>query len=104
MARIRCRDHTIEVRELALNELGNQFDLTEREANLPCSDVDGDRLVAVVQQALHFEHGLAWHDDFVARLDALGPRLPWRCWAKRWPSVATARKRPGSNTSNMPLR
>src|SRR5690606_4265929 len=60
-----------EVGELALDQLGDEFDVAEAETDLARGHVDADRLVAFGQQTLHFKYRLTRHDDVVLVLDAL---------------------------------
>ena len=95
-------NHAREIRKLAFDQLGHQLDVAETETDLARRHVQRHRLVGVLEQALHFQHRLARHDDLMALGDAVGLGGAVR------QAVAVggygARTRPGSNTSSMPLR
>src|SRR5690606_27016380 len=56
--------------ELAFHEFGDQFDFAEAETNLGGRNVDLHGVFGIGQQTLHFQHGLARHDDVVTLLNA----------------------------------
>src|SRR5262249_26296225 len=57
------RNHTAVVREGAVDELGRENHVAEREANLARRQFHGDLGLVVLDQALDLADGLARHDD-----------------------------------------
>ena len=53
------------VGEFAFHQLGDELHLAKAKARLVVGELQLQRLVAVAQQALQFEHGLARQDDFL---------------------------------------
>src|SRR5450830_96488 len=69
---VALRDHARVVGELALDQLGDQFDVREAQLDLVGGDVQLDRLVVLFQQALQLDDGLARDDHFLALEGLLG--------------------------------
>ena len=57
------RDDAPVVRERAVDQLGGQHHVADREADLGLRQFDRDFGVEILDQALHFADGLARHDD-----------------------------------------
>ena len=72
LARVVGGNHAREIRKLAFDQLGHQLDVAETETDLARRHVQRHRLVGVLEQALHFQHRLARHDDLMALGDAVG--------------------------------
>ncbi|MNL11239.1 hypothetical protein D3C87_1320670 [compost metagenome] len=65
-------DHALEVRELALHQLADQFDVRERELDLVGGQLHLHGIVVVFEQPLQFQDGLARDDHFLPRAAAGG--------------------------------
>src|SRR3546814_4013379 len=63
-------DHAGKVRELALDQLGYQLDIAEAETYLARGHIDRNGFIGVAKQALHFQYGLARHNNVVLALYA----------------------------------
>src|SRR5690606_8673008 len=74
MTRISGGNDSREVGELAFHQFRNEVDLAEAEADLGGRDVDLYSVVRVGQQALHFQHRFARHDDVVTLFNAFNSR------------------------------